>query len=102
MSPACKFSSYLARGFVTSLLLTFFVEKVFTTLNAFGREFEARILQRGAHAVFGFLYLGLWQADDGKRGQTVGQMDFHRDLRCLHARQGTAFQNGQTHGRRGD
>ena len=33
------------------------------------REIEARCLQRGAYAVFGFFDLGLGQTDDGKGGR---------------------------------
>ena len=35
--------------------------------------------------------------NDGKRGQAIGKVDFDTYLGCLHAGQGAAFQDGQTH-----
>ncbi len=60
-------------------------------------KLEARILQRRPDPVLRFLYLGLRQTDDGERRQPVGQMHFDRDFGRIHACQGAALQNGQTH-----
>jgi hypothetical protein len=51
---------------------------------------EARILQRGAHPVLGFADLGVGQAHDVHRRQTVGQVHLDADGGRLHAGQGAA------------
>ena len=61
------------------------------------RHLEAAVLQRGADAVARFLHFRIRQADDRKRGQAIGKVDFDTYLGRLHASQGAAFQDGQTH-----
>ena len=59
------------------------------------RKFEARVEQCGAHAILALFYFRLGQADDSERGQSVCQMHFHSDQRCLHAGQRTGVENGK-------
>jgi len=63
--------------------------------DAPARDLEARVLQRGAHAVFRFAHLGVRQSHDIHGRQTVGQMDFDADGRGFHAGQGAASEDGE-------
>ena len=57
----------------------------------FRGELEAAVLDGGAHAVLGFLDLGVGQSDDGEAGQAVGQVHFDVDFLRVHAGKGSAF-----------
>jgi hypothetical protein len=61
------------------------------------RELEAAVLDRGAHAVAGFLDFGVGQADQGEGRQAGGEMDFDRDFRGRKARQRPRAENGERH-----
>jgi len=53
--------------------------------DAAAREFELAGQQGRAYPIPGFLDLGVREADQGDGRQPVRQVDFHRDLRRVHA-----------------
>ena len=48
-------------------------------------KFETAVCQGGTHAVTAFPHFRIGQPDDGEGGQSVGEMDFDRDRRSVHA-----------------
>jgi len=56
--------------------------------------------QRRAYPLAAFLDLGLGQADEVERGQSVGQMHFDADQRGVHAGQRAGVDDGDVHLRR--
>ena len=62
-------------------------------------KIEAAGLQRGTHPVAGLAHLGVGQADQRERRQTVGQMGFDDDLGRRHAIERPRVDQGERHGR---
>ena len=60
---------------------------------------ETAVLQRCAHAFERFLDLAVLQANDGERGQAVGQMHFHGARRGGKAVYGAGVDGGEAHDR---
>ena len=62
-----------------------------------GREGQAALQQRRAHALTRFLDLRVGQANEREAGQAVGQMHFHLHRWRGHAIQSAAHHHGQSH-----
>lgn len=59
--------------------------------DVFGRELEVAVEQGAAHPIPRLLHRGFRQAHHVESGQAVGEVNFHRDLRCRNPQAGTAI-----------
>jgi len=62
------------------------------------RKVEAAVRERGAHALPAFTHFEIGQADDGKRRQPVGKMDFYGDFGRAASSRRAAAHHGKRHG----